>query len=132
PNLIRSTNMNKPEFGFALAYVEDIAQARSWYVDTMGLEVEREAPNFIQFKSIGANFAIAPKEDLIDARKGTEVELWWLVDDVEAAYGELSKRAAVTTPMTEQPFGKFFGVTDPAGQPRFLLELAQGRPSQAL
>jgi hypothetical protein len=30
------------------------------------------------------------------------------------------------------PFGKVFGVKGPAGQPRYLLELAQDRPSQPM
>jgi hypothetical protein len=59
-----------------------------------------------------------------------ELELYWLVDDAEAAFAELSPKAEVSLPLKQMPFGKVFGVKDPAGQPRYLIELAQNRPSR--
>lgn len=40
----------KPRFAFALTYVSDIEAAKRFYVDVLGLEIEREAPVFVQFK----------------------------------------------------------------------------------
>jgi len=118
----------KPRFGFALEYVEDVETAKRFYVDVLGLEVEREAPTFVQFKDgSGSNFAIASDERL---GGGDERELYWLVDDAEAAWDRLSRMAEVSVPLKEMPFGKVFAVKDPSGQPQFLIELARNRPSR--
>jgi catechol 2,3-dioxygenase-like lactoylglutathione lyase family enzyme len=115
----------KPHFGFAVEYVPDMEAARHFYADVLGLEVQRTHPTFIQFP----NFAIAGDEPL---SKTGETELYWLVDDAEAAYAELSRTAEVSLPLRELPFGKVFGIKDPKGEPRYLLQLAQNRPSQAV
>lgn len=118
----------KPRFGFALAYVSEVEAAKRFYVDVLGLEVEREHPTFIQFRDrAGAGFAIASDEPL---GGGGEPELYWLVDDAEVAYRELSQRAEVSLSLKKVPFGKVFGPNDPAGQPRYLVEFARDRPSR--
>lgn len=114
----------KPQFGFALEYVTAIEEVKRFYVEVLGLEVEREHPTFVQFKG---HFAIASDESMNGSR---ETELYWLVDDAEAAYHALSGRAEVSLPLREMAFGKVFGLNDPAGQPRYLVELARNRPSQ--
>ena len=58
------------------------------------------------------------------------LELYWVIDDAEAAFRALSQKAAVSLPLSEMPFGKVFGLTDPAGQLRYLVEFAKNRPSQ--
>lgn len=113
----------KPRFGFALEYVTDIEAAKRFYVDVLGLDVERYHPAFVQFSS----FAIASDESMTGTR---EPELYWLVDDAEAAFRELSQKAEVSLPLKQMPFGKVFGIKDPGGRPRFLLELARDRPSR--
>jgi catechol 2,3-dioxygenase-like lactoylglutathione lyase family enzyme len=117
------TDRPSPEFGFVVQYVKDIAAARRFYETVMGLEVQRSHPTFIQFDK----FAIASDEPM--AGKG-EPELYWLVDDAEAAFAALSGQAEVSSPLKQQPFGKVFGIRDPDGQPRYLLELAKNRPSR--
>src|SRR5512135_2435913 len=114
---------NKPQFGFVLEYVTDVEAAKRFYVEVLGLEVERYHPVFVQFH----NFAIASDESLSGTR---ERELYWLVEDAEAAFKALSPKAEVTLPLTQKPFGKVFGIKDPTGQPLFLIQLAQDRPSR--
>jgi predicted enzyme related to lactoylglutathione lyase len=115
-------------FAFALEYVADIAAAKRFYVDVLGLEVEREAPVFIQFKDqAGARFAIASDAPLSGGRGP---ELYWAVDDAAAAFEALAPRAEVHLPLTHRPFGTVFGLTDPAGQPHYLVEFAPNRPSE--
>jgi catechol 2,3-dioxygenase-like lactoylglutathione lyase family enzyme len=116
---------NKPQFGFVLEYVPDIEAAKRFYVEVLGLEVERYHPTFVQFK----NFAIASDESM--GGRG-EPELYWLVTDAEAAFNDLSQKAEVSLPLKQMPFGKVFGTKDPTGRPRYLLELAQDRPSQRM
>ncbi len=121
---------NAPQFGFALEYVTDIEAAKRYYVDVLGLEVERYHPTFVQFD----HFAIASDQSLSGTR---EPELYWLVEDAESAFRDLSDKAEVTLPLKQMPFGKVFGIKvfgikDPAGHPRYLVELAKNRPSQAV
>jgi predicted enzyme related to lactoylglutathione lyase len=115
----------KPKFGFVLEYVTDIEAARRFYVDVLGLEVERYHPTYVQF----SNFAIASDASMSGTR---EPEVYWLVDDAEAAYRELSGQAEVVVPLKQMPFGRVFGIKDPAGQPLYLLEFARDRPSQVV
>ena len=114
---------NKPEFGFVLEYVTDIEAARRFYVEILGLEVERISPVFVQFN----HFAIASDESMSGNR---DPEVYWLVDDAEAAFKDFSKKADVVMPLKQMPFGKVFGIKDPVGQPLYLVEFAQNRPSQ--
>ena len=114
-----------PAFGFVIQYPRDLEASRRFYEDVLGLKVQRLAPNFVQFQS----FALAGDEPLSGKR---ELELYWLVDDAEAAYKEVSKTAEVSAPLRELPFGKVFGVRDPDGETRFVLQLAANRPSQAV
>ena len=114
---------NQPKFGFVLEYVTDIEAAKRFYVEILGLEVERISPMFVQFN----HFAIASDESMSGNR---EPEVYWLVDDAEAAFKDFSKKADVVMPLKQMPFGKVFGIKDPVGQPLYLVEFAQNRPSQ--
>jgi catechol 2,3-dioxygenase-like lactoylglutathione lyase family enzyme len=110
-------------FGFVVAYVDDIEASKRFYVDVLGLRLEREAPSFVQF----GPFAIA-NDDSMDGRRQTEV--YWLVADAEAELKRLRGLAPICMELRALPFGKVFGVADPSGQPRYLLELARNRPSR--
>jgi catechol 2,3-dioxygenase-like lactoylglutathione lyase family enzyme len=113
----------EPQFALTVEYVADIQAAKRFYVDVLGLTVQREHPTYVEFQ----NFAIAVDESL----SGTgEPELFWLVPDAEAAFERLAQEAEVSLPLSEKPFGKVFGIKDPDGRPRYLLELAKERPSQ--
>jgi catechol 2,3-dioxygenase-like lactoylglutathione lyase family enzyme len=114
---------SKPKFGFALEYVTDIEAAKRFYVDVLGLEVERAAPVFVQFTD---HFAIASDESMA----GANLELYWIVDDADAAFKALPKGTEISLPVTQKPFGKVFGVKDPAGEPRYLIEFSANRSSK--
>ncbi|MGE5676040.1 MAG: VOC family protein [Mycobacterium leprae] len=116
---------NKPRFGFVVEYVKNIEEARQFYVELLGLQVERAHPQFIQFGS----FCIASDESLTGTE---EPEVYWLVDDAEAALGDLASKAEILRPLTQMSFGKVFGLKDPAGRPCLLLELAKTRPSKQM
>jgi predicted enzyme related to lactoylglutathione lyase len=114
---------NKPKFGFILEYVTDIEAAKSFYANVLGLDVQRTSPVFVQFD----HFAIASDESMSGTRNS---EVYWVVDDAQAAFDDLSHKAKVIMPPKQLPFGKTFGIQDPAGQPLYLIEFAQNRPSQ--
>ena len=119
-----------PTFAFALEYVSDIEAAKRFYVDVLGLQVEREAPVFVQFKDqAGVHYAIASDESLSGSRG---LELYWQVDNAEAAFKALSQKAEVCLPLKQMAFGKVFGINDPAGQPQYLVEFIQNRPSNSV
>ncbi|MGA3121959.1 MAG: VOC family protein [Polyangiaceae bacterium] len=113
-----------PRFGFVVAYVDDIAAAKHFYAEGLGLKVEREAPNFVQFE----HFAIATDASM-DGKRNLEV--YWLVPDAEAASVELSARVPLSMSLRTLAFGKVFGVLDPDRQARYLLELSAIRPSRS-
>src|SRR5579871_1492989 len=118
----------KPRFVFAVEYVTDIEATKRFYVDVLGLTVERDSPTFVQFRdSAGVSYALATDESIGGQR---DLELYWLVEDVEAAFRELSPKAEVSVPLKQMPFGKVFGLKDPAGQSQYLIEFVQNRPSQ--
>jgi catechol 2,3-dioxygenase-like lactoylglutathione lyase family enzyme len=73
-------------FGFVVEYVKDITAARRFYVEVLGLTVEREHPTYIQFD----HFAIASDAPM---GGGGEPELYWLVDDAERDFHEASPNA---------------------------------------
>lgn len=120
----------RARFGFPLEYVGDVEAAKRFFVDVLGLEVERDHPTFVQFKAgDGARYAIASDEPMSPSA-GEKAELWWVVDDAEAAYREMSASAEVSMPIRQMPFGTCFGIKDPAGQVHYVLEFAPERPSQ--
>ncbi len=114
-----------PRFGFVVAYVEDIAAARRFYADVLGLAVQREHPTFVQFES----FALASDAPRNPACRE---ELYWLVDDAEATAAELAGRAEIVLPLETTIFGTVFAVRDPDGRSRYLLELSANRPSRSV
>jgi catechol 2,3-dioxygenase-like lactoylglutathione lyase family enzyme len=114
----------KPKFGFIVEYVKNIEASKRFYVDVLGLEIEREHPTFVQFET----FAIATDEPMGGE---AEQEIYWLVNDADAAFASLSMKAEVCLALRQVPFGKVFGVRDPDGRPRYVLELSMNRPSRA-
>jgi catechol 2,3-dioxygenase-like lactoylglutathione lyase family enzyme len=116
---------NAPKFGFIVEYVKDIEVAKHFYVDVMGLQIQRFHPTFVQFET----FAIAS-----DAPMGGEAEqeLYWLVDDAERAFKDFSSKAEISLSLQQTPFGKVFGIRDQDRRPRYLLELTKDRPSQSV
>jgi len=117
-----------PRFGFVVEYVADMDAARRFFVEVLGLTIEREHPTFVQFVDpAGVRCAIASDEPL---EPGNQRELYWLVADAEAAYRELAQRALIRVPLKTMPYGQVFGVQNPVGQVHYLLELAANRPSR--
>lgn len=113
----------KPKFGFIVEYVKNIDASKKFYVEVLGLTVEREHPSFVQFET----FAIATDEPMGGE---AEQEIYWLVNDADTAFSSLAPKAEVCLPIKQVPFGKVFGVRDLDGRPRYILELAKNRPSQ--
>ena len=99
---------------FVLLHVPDLAAARAFYTEKLGFAVESEAPGFIQFRRpAGAIFALQQDDA---AKPYAGVELWWLVENADEAHADLSARGIpIVAPLADQPFGRAFSFTDPAG-----------------
>lgn len=113
------------KFGFVVEYVRDIDASLRFYTEVLGLQVQRKHPSFVQFDT----FAIASDEPM---GGGDKRELYWLVDDIETAHRALASRTEIVMPLKQLPFGTVFGVGDPDGRVRYVLQLAQHRPSVAV
>jgi catechol 2,3-dioxygenase-like lactoylglutathione lyase family enzyme len=72
--------------GFA---VDDLAKARAFYEDTLGLRVSEEAGNLILHLAGGRDTFVYPKPDFTPA---TYTILNFAVDDIDAAVDELQSR----------------------------------------
>ena len=120
----------KATFGFALEYVSDVQRAKRFFTDVLGLQVDRDHPTFVQFKTSGGAYALASDERMEPGRG--DPELWWVVDDAQSAFAEMSAKSEVAMPLREMPFGTCFGIKDPAGQVHYVIQLAASRPSQAV
>lgn len=107
---------------FVMVHVSDVAAARAFYTEKLGFAVEDEHPGFVQFKQpgSGAAFAIGQLTGPADER----IELWWFVDDADAAHAALAKQGVeIVIPPHDEPFGRAFAVKDPVGNTLYMLQL---------
>ncbi len=123
-----NSNTATPRFGFVLEYVPDVAAAKPFYTDILGLKVSRESPEFVQFAdAAGVGWAIASDASLSGEAKP---ETYWIVEDIAALEQTLSGKVKITHPLEMRPFGQVFGIADPAGETQYLIEFARERPSK--
>jgi predicted enzyme related to lactoylglutathione lyase len=109
---------------FVILHVRDIAAARDFYKETLGLGLEGESPAFVQFEVPGgATFALQKDEQ---SAPTANIELWWEVADVDAEHAALVKRGVemVSGPQ-DQPFGRTLTFKDPEGNLVNLYRLKQ-------
>lgn len=114
---------------FIVRHVTDIAAARAFYTEKMGLEVDVEQPGFVQFKAPnGAPFAISlasadPVAAELPGGHSEPLELWWYVDDADTTYAELKDNGVeIVFPPKDMPFGRAFAIQDPTGAHCFILQ----------
>lgn len=109
---------------FVFIHTDDMAATRAFYAEQMGLTLVTDSPDFLQFAAPGGKGAELGV-GLGAAESGHEPELWWYVNDVDAAYAALiAQGAEIVTPLTAMPFGRTFATKDPAGYTLNLLQLA--------
>lgn len=110
---------------FIMLHVPDIAAATAFYTEKLGLALEGQAPDFVQFlppNGNGAIFALSKGE----AAPSTGTELWWYVDNADATLAELkAKGVEVVDEAKDEPFGRTFSIKDPAGYTLSMLQPSQ-------
>ncbi len=101
---------------FVLIHVADVAAAKTFYMEKLGLQIAAERPDFLQFTQEpgGAIFAIGQGDGPRTSDGG--IELWWRVSDADATYRELiAKGVESLAEPQDMPFGRAFSAKDPAG-----------------
>lgn len=97
----------------------DLAAAKHFYHETMGLELAPQSPpDAVVFATEPIPFAVrTPLVDLdLTPYLGHGVGLWLKVDDSRALHDHLvEKGVEVVSGMTDGPFGKTFTFRDPEG-----------------
>jgi predicted enzyme related to lactoylglutathione lyase len=99
---------------FILLYSSDIAKARAFYVDVLGMAVESESPAFLQMTASGEpglSLALTAREPDVAT---TGRVLWWQVDDIEALRARLAAAdVRITAEPQDEPFGRTLSFADP-------------------
>jgi predicted enzyme related to lactoylglutathione lyase len=112
------------ELNFVMLYVTDVEKAIPFYTEKLGLSIEDRQEGFVQFKQpqgTGAILALAQKGD---GRPIQNAELWWIVDDADATFTELStKDVKIVQQLQDEPFGRTFAIQDPFGNILYLMKL---------
>lgn len=71
---------------------QDLARARRFYAEQLGLEPVDERPGGLLYRCGGVDFALFQSAG---ASPGTFTQMGWEVDDIEAAVSELRRRGVV-------------------------------------
>lgn len=73
---------------YASLPVTDTARARRFYVETLGLAIERDTEGGIIFRSGSTRFFVYPSR----FRPGGHTQMSWLVSDIKAEVAELKSK----------------------------------------
>jgi predicted enzyme related to lactoylglutathione lyase len=108
---------------FVLAHVSDLAAARAFYTEKLGLTVEAEQPGFVQFAQPGGKGAWFALSESPNARPFSDPEFWWYVENADAACAEFAGRdVEIAEQPRDMPFGRVFAIHDPAGNTIYMLQ----------
>jgi predicted enzyme related to lactoylglutathione lyase len=103
---------------FIVLYVRDIAAARQFYIERLGLAVEPRftRPDFVTFATRPILFGISQAPPSATGSASPGLDLWLNCDDVEALHTALvAAGAPIVRPPEDTPFGRRFICRDPDG-----------------
>lgn len=119
--------------GFVILYVRDMARAKAFYTDVLGLTVVDavSGPTFVTLRPAGGSLLalqdksaaqLPPKQE----EQPGSVELSFEVDDVDGTWKHWKARDVelLTDPM-DLPFGRYFLAKDPDGHYLSVYRLAR-------
>ena len=102
------------ELNIVILHTSDIAAARAFYGDTLGLTIENETSTFLLIQPVdgqGASLGVSAGE-----ASATGAEIWWRVEDTNALHAALVARGVrITAEPKDEPFGRSLSFADPAG-----------------
>ena len=107
---------------FVIIDTTSIDATVAFYTEKLGFEIDRQNPEFAQFRVPNRGTILAAqRRDAIAPIQG--VELWWNTDNADALYAMLTGRdVPIAYPPTDFPFGRAFGVVDPMGHTLHMLQ----------
>ena len=92
---------------------KDLARARAWYRDKLGLEPAEERPGGLRYLAGGCEFALFESAGASD---GSFTQLAFEVEDLKAAVAELRRRGVVFEEYDEGPLRTEDGIATIDGQ----------------
>ena len=100
--------------------VSDVDRAKAFYVDRVGFNADHDHEvsdelRFVQLTPPGSACSIAIGTGLNDAEPGSYSGLQLVVEDVEAAHGQLRERGVEVSDVQDFPWGRFVFFADPDG-----------------
>jgi predicted enzyme related to lactoylglutathione lyase len=108
---------------FVILHVRDLAQARTFYTEKLGLTVKGAQPGFVQFEQPGGRGATFALIEAADATPTAAPELWWYVDNLDATPATLVKAGVpIASAPKDEPFGRTLALTDPEGNTVYMLQ----------
>ncbi len=103
-----------------LVPVTDVDRAKAFYVDKIGFNADYDASptpdiRFVQLTPPGSACSIAIGRGLSSATPGSIDSLQLVVNDIQAAHAELSRRGAPLSEIQDLDWGRFVYFSDPDG-----------------
>ena len=102
------------ELNIVIIRTPDLAAARAFYEDVLGLKVENETPAFLLIESAdgkGSTLGVGVGEP-----SATGPEIWWRTEDTDALHAMLvAKGVRIIAEPKDEPFGRSVSFADPAG-----------------
>ncbi len=104
----------------SIVHVKDLDKAKIWYTEVFGVAPYFDEPFYVGFSVSGYEFGLDPNMNNII--NGTNAEVYWGVNDVEAVYQRLLALGATTHHAPQEvggdiivasvldPFGNVFGI----------------------
>ena len=100
----------------AILYSKKAEETRAFFRDVLGMPWVDAGRGWLIFEAPPAEMAVHPAED------EEFHELYLMCDDVYGTVAELKAKGVVTSPVTEQPWGKLTSITLPSGEKLGLYE----------
>ena len=114
--------MSTPFLGLrtVVYYVTDMAKAREWYVNILGIEPYFDEPYYIGFTVGGYELGLHPADG--ELATGRASAIYWGVEDVEAVYADLLAKGGkpfeepsnvggdIVVAAVKDPWGNTFGI----------------------
>jgi catechol 2,3-dioxygenase-like lactoylglutathione lyase family enzyme len=91
---------------------QDLARARAFYSDKLGLEPSEERPGGLLYHGAGGTFALFASAG---APSGAHTQMAWDVDDIEAAVAQLTARGVVFEEYDRPGLRTVNGIVEVAG-----------------
>ena len=110
----------RPAFSVAIVTARDLAAARSFYRDRLGLHAQTESTGWAEFPASGASIALHSRVGRLgsEAESGPPITLVFTVDDLNVWADEARARGVHFTAVPEdRGFGPVADTVDPDGNP---------------